>query len=66
MCEKPTYKELAQRNKALEEKFAKHGQSEGELLALEKRYRNLFDSISDLNRNHEGHGSGFARYRQRP
>ena len=56
MCEKPTYQELAQRNKALEEKFAKRGQSEGELLALEKRYRNLFDSISDLIMIHDLEG----------
>ena len=56
MSEKPTYQELEQRNEALEEKFAKRRQSEGKLLELEKRYRNLFDSISDLIMIHDLEG----------
>jgi len=48
MCNKPSYEELEQRCKALEKIFAKRKGSEGELLELEKRYRDLFNNISDL------------------
>jgi streptomycin 6-kinase len=48
MCDKPSYEELEQRCKALEKIFAKRKGSEGELLELEKRYRDLFNNISDL------------------
>ena len=56
MCEKPSYKELEQRCKALEKKFAMHKQSKGALLELEKRYRDLFDNISDLIMIHDLEG----------
>jgi PAS domain S-box-containing protein len=56
MSEKPTYKELEQRNESLEEKFARRRQSEGELMELEKCYRNLFNSISDLIMIHDLEG----------
>ena len=56
MCEKPSYKELKQRCKALEKKFARRKQSKGTLLELEKRYRDLFDNISDLIMIHDIEG----------
>jgi PAS domain S-box-containing protein len=48
MCEKRSYRELEQRCKVLEKKFAKRQQAEAALLELEKRYRDLFDNINDL------------------
>ena len=48
MCEKHSYRELEQRCKVLEKKFAKRQQAEAALLELEKRYRDLFDNINDL------------------
>jgi PAS domain S-box-containing protein len=48
MCEKRSYRELEKRCKVLEKKFAKRRQAEEALLALEKRYRDLFDNINDL------------------
>ena len=56
MCEKPTYEKLEQRNKALEEKLSERSQSDGELLELENRYQNLFNSISDLIMIHDLEG----------
>lgn len=57
MCEKPCYRELEQRCKVLEKKFAKHQQAEEALLELEKRYRDLFDNINDLIMIHDLKGS---------
>jgi len=48
MCEKRSYRELEQRCKVIEKKFAKHQKAEEALLELEKRYRDLFDNITDL------------------
>ena len=56
MCEKPTYEELEQRCKALEKKFAKRKGSAEALLELEKRYRDLFNNISDLIMIHDTEG----------
>jgi PAS domain S-box-containing protein len=56
MCDKPRYEELEQRCKALEKKFAERKGSEGELLELEKRYRDLFNNISDLIMIHDMKG----------
>jgi PAS domain S-box-containing protein len=56
MCEKPTYEESEQRNRVSEEKFPEWRQSKGELQALEKRYQNLFNSISDLIMIHDLEG----------
>ena len=57
MCEKPCYRELEQRCKVLEKKFAKRQQAEEALLELEKRYRDLFDNINDLIMIHDLKGS---------
>jgi len=56
MREKPTYEELEQRCKALEQKFAKRKGSAEALLELEKRYRDLFNNISDLIMIHDTEG----------
>jgi PAS domain S-box-containing protein len=56
MCDKPRYEELEQRCKALEKKFAERKGSEGERLELEKRYRDLFNNISDLIMIHDMKG----------
>ncbi len=56
MGEKPTYEELEQRYKALVNQFVKHKQSDELLLELDKRYRELFDSISDLIMIHDTEG----------
>jgi PAS domain S-box-containing protein len=57
MSEKPSYRELEQRCKALEQKFAEHQQAEEVLLELEKRYRDLFDNINDLIMIHDLKGN---------
>ena len=56
MGDKPSYKELEQRCEALEKKLAKQKQAEEALLELEKRYRDLFDSINDLIMIHDLEG----------
>jgi len=56
MCEKAGYKELEQRCRALEKKFANRQQAEEALLELEKRYRDLFDNINDLIMIHDLEG----------
>jgi PAS domain S-box-containing protein len=56
MCDKPTYEELEQRYKALEKKMAMRKASQGQLLELEKRYRDLFNNISDLIMIHDTDG----------
>ncbi len=56
MDEKPSYEKLEQRYKALEEKFVQHWQSKEEFHELEKRYRDLFNSINDLIMIHDLEG----------
>ncbi len=57
MCEKPSYRELEQRCKVLEQKIAERRQAEEALVELEKRYRDLFDSINDLIMIHDLKGN---------
>ena len=56
MFTKPTYEELEQRYKALVNMCVGYKQSDEALLELEKRYRDLFDSISDLVMIHDMEG----------
>jgi PAS domain S-box-containing protein len=56
MLKKPSYEELEQRYKALVNKFVEHKQSDEALLELEKRYRDLFNNISDLIMIHDMEG----------
>ena len=57
MCEKHSYRELEQRCKDLEKKFAERQKAEEALLELEKRYRDLFDNINDLIMIHDLKGN---------
>jgi PAS domain S-box-containing protein len=59
MCEKPCYRELEQQCEVLEQKFAERQQAEEAFLELEKRYRDLFDSINDLIMIHDLKGRLF-------
>lgn len=56
MFTKPTYEELEHRYKALVNTLVGHKQSDEALLELEKRYRDLFNSISDLIMIHDLEG----------
>ena len=48
MSKKPTYEELEQRLKALEEKAVERKQTEEALKESEEKYRRIFESIQDV------------------
>lgn len=56
MPQKPTYSELEQRYKALVDKLVGHKPSDEALLEIERRYRELFNSTSDLIMIHDIEG----------